>query len=108
MAAMWLFIVLLNMDLASSHQWIFWLDLLLMATLITLSAARFGLLALYSFFLFVAMCSGFPMTSDFSSWYAGSTLFVFVVIMSLAIYGYYASLAGQKIFEAKFLKDAES
>ena len=108
MAAMWLFIVLLNMDLASSHQWISWLDLLLMATLITLSAARFGLLALYSFFLFVAMSSGFPMTSDFSSWYAGSTLFVFVVIMSLAIYGYYTSLAGQKIFEAKFLKDAES
>jgi serine/threonine-protein kinase len=105
---MWLFIFLLNMDWASSHQWIFWFHLLLTATLITLAAARFGLLALYSCFLFAALSSGFPITSDFSSWYAGSTLFVFIMMMSLSIYGFYTSLAGQKIFETKFLKDVES
>jgi hypothetical protein len=105
-AAMWLFIVLV--DIANGDQWIFWLKLFLEATIITLAAARFGLLALYSFFLFVALSSGFPITSDFSSWYAGSTLFTFVVIMSLAIYGFYTSLAGRKVFEAKFLKDVES
>jgi hypothetical protein len=99
---------ILGIDLESSHHWILWLDLLLTATIITLAAARFGLLALYSFFLFSIVSSNFPITSDFSSWYAGSTLFVFVVIMSLAIYGFYTSLAGQKIFEAKFLKDVES
>lgn len=107
-AAMWLLIFLLDMDFASSHQWIFWLNSFLTATFITLAAARFGLLALYSFFLFSSMSYGFPMTSDFSSWYAGSTLFVLVVLMGLAIYGFYTSLAGQKIFEAKFLKDVES
>ena len=77
------------------------------ATFITLAAARFGLLALYSLLLFSYMSSGFPLTPDFSSWYAGSTLFVFVVIMGLAIYGFYTSLAGQRIFKAKFLKDVE-
>jgi len=107
-AAMWLFIFILNMDWASSHQWIFWFHLLLTATLITLAAARFGLLALYSCFLFAALGSGFPITSDFSSWYAGSTFFVCFVIMSLSIYGFYTSLAGQKIFEAKFLNGVES
>jgi hypothetical protein len=105
-AAMWLFIILV--DIANGDQWIFWLDLLLTATLITLATARFGLLALYSFFLYAALSTGFPITSDFSSWYAGSTLFVFVLLMSLAIYGFYTSLAGQKIFEAEFLKDVES
>jgi hypothetical protein len=29
------------------------------------------------------------------------------VLLGLAIYGFYISLAGQKIFEAKFLKDVE-
>jgi serine/threonine-protein kinase len=106
--AMWLFIFILNMDWASSHQWIFWFHLLLTATLITLAAARFGLLALYSCLLFAALSSGFPITSDFSSWYAGSTLFICFVVMGLSIYGFYTSLAGQKIFEAKFLNDVES
>jgi len=107
-AAMWLLIFILGIDLTNSHHWILWLDLLLTATFITLAAARFGLLALYSFFLFSALSSNFPITSYFSSWYAGSTFFVFVVLMSLAIYGFYTSLAGQKIFESKFLKDTES
>ena len=107
-SAMWLLIVILGIDLESSHHWILWLDLALTATIITLAAARFGLLALYSFFLFSVVSSTFPITSDFSSWYAGSTLFVFIVIMSLTVYGFYISLAGQKIFEAKFLKDVES
>ena len=107
-AGMWLFIFLLDIDFASSHQWSFWLNPFLTATILILAATRFGLLALYSCFLFAALVSGFPLTPDFSKWYAGSTLFVFVVIMSLAIYGFYISLAGQKIFEAKFLKDEES
>ena len=104
-AALWLVLFALY---AEGGPLVFWLKPLLMATLATIAAARFGLLALYSFFLFSALCRANPITSDFSSWYAGNTLFVFVVLMSLAIYGFYISLAGQKIFEAKFLKDVES
>lgn len=77
-------------------------------TVMTIAAARFGLLALYSFFLFSTLSRANPITSDFTNWYAGSTFFVFVVLMSLAIYGFYTSIAGQKIFEAKFLEDVES
>ncbi|HEX8369603.1 MAG TPA: hypothetical protein VF604_13750, partial [Pyrinomonadaceae bacterium] len=80
----------------------------LLVTLVTITVARFGLLAFYSYSLFVAISLGNPITSDFSSWYARSTLFPFVVIMSFAVYGFYTSLAGQKIFEAKFLNDVES
>jgi predicted Ser/Thr protein kinase len=104
-AAMWLFIFLLGMDLENSRQWVFWLEPLLTATFIMLAAARFGLLALYSCFLFTSLMRGFPITSNFSSWYAGNTLFVFVFIMSLAIYGFYTSLAGQPLLKGKLLED---
>jgi hypothetical protein len=77
----------------------------LTATLITLAAARFGLLALYSQLLFSYLSFGFPLTSDFSSWYAGNTLFIFVVLMGLAIYGFHTSLAGQSLLKGKLLED---
>ncbi|HZH29819.1 MAG TPA: serine/threonine-protein kinase [Pyrinomonadaceae bacterium] len=103
--ALWLFIFFLDLDFTSRHQWIFWLEAILTASFITLAAARFGLLALYSAFLFTALSRGFPLTSDFSSWYAGSTLFVFVVLIGLAIYGFYISLAGQPVFKGKVFGD---
>jgi Protein kinase domain len=105
MAAMWLIIFLTDVDFVRGHQWIVWLSLLLTATFITLAAARFGLLALYSLLLFSHLASGFPMTSDFSSWYAGSTLFIFVFLMGLSIYGFHTSLAGQPLFKGKLLED---
>ncbi len=109
-AALWLFF--LAPEFVSAVGYGAWLPFIiadvLAATVITIAVARFGLLALYACLLFEGLSFNHPITSDFSSWYAGSTLFVFVVIMGLAIYGFYTSLAGQKIFEAKFLKDVES
>jgi predicted Ser/Thr protein kinase len=104
-AATWILIFLLDIDFASIRQWMSWLGPLLTATFITLAAARFGLLALYSCFLFTTLSRSFPITSDFSSWYAGSTLLVFVVIMSFAIYGFYTSLAGQPLLKDTLLED---
>jgi hypothetical protein len=44
-------------------------------------------------------------TSDFSSWYFGNTIFSAVVLFSLAIYGFYTSLAGQPLLKAKLVED---
>jgi len=106
--ALWL--VLLAPDLVNAIN-VSWIPLpgdILMVTILTIAVARFGLLAFYSCFLFAGLSFSNPITSDFSCWYAGSTLFIFVVILSLAIYCYYTSLAGQKIFETKSLKNFES
>ena len=46
-----------------------------------------------------------PLPSDFSSWYAGTTFFLFVVIMGLAVFGFYTSLAGQRLFKGKLIAD---
>jgi serine/threonine-protein kinase len=107
-AAFWLIYLIPWLIGAIYGSWLPLVGGVLAATLVTIAVARFGLLALYIYFLFQALSFNHTITSDFSSWYAKNTLFVFVVIMSVAIYGFYTSLAGQKIFEAKFLKDVES
>lgn len=93
------------LEFASGDPWIVFLSPLLIATAMTVATARFGVLALYSYFLFHALSRANPITSDFSSWYAGSTLFVFVVLIGLAVFGFYTSLAGQPLFKGKLLQD---
>jgi hypothetical protein len=106
--ALWLLILAPNVVSAIYGSWLPLIGDVVLATLVTIAIARFGLLALYSYMLFFAVSFGNPITSDFSSWYARSTLFSFVVIMGFAAYGFYTSLAGQKIFETKFFRDVES
>lgn len=93
------------LEFASGDPWIVFLSPVLIATGMTVATARFGVLALYSYFFFHALSSANPITSDFSSWYAGSTFFVLAVLMGLAIHGFYTSLAGQRLFKSKLLQD---
>jgi serine/threonine-protein kinase len=58
---------------------------------------RFGLLATVVLLL-VRRLLVFPITADMSLWYAGSGIFAIVVIVALAGYGFYVSLAGRPLF----------
>jgi serine/threonine-protein kinase len=56
---------------------------------------HFGLLA-----LLVAMCvnnvlQAYPLTGHFSEWYAQPTIIVFMMVMALAVFGFYTSTAGK-------------
>jgi serine/threonine-protein kinase len=66
---------------------------------------RFGLVALacslFVNFLFPLV----PITTDFSAWYAGSTLFTLLAVLVLAGYAFHTSLGGQKVFQGKLLED---
>jgi len=44
-------------------------------------------------------------SSNTSAWYFSNTIVAAVVLLSLEIYGFYASLAGQNIFEEKLFGD---
>lgn len=46
----------------------------------------------------------FPITSDFSAWYAQGTIFVLVVYLALCGYGFHTSLGGQKVLAGKLLE----
>lgn len=49
------------------------------------------MMAQLTFFLSVV----YPMTTDFSAWYAPSTIFALVIALGLAIYGFYTSIGGR-------------
>ncbi|MBA4122683.1 MAG: serine/threonine protein kinase [Acidobacteria bacterium] len=108
MFVFWAIYFLINgLFFASGGHWIFWLAPALIGVINVICIARFGLLATVSFFVFFFLTFHNPITANVSSWYFGNTIFAAVVILGLAIYGFYTSLAGQKIFEAKFLNEVE-
>ena len=75
------------------------------AVFILLSAVvllRFGLLALIAYFVFGDFT---PLTSDFSAWYGGASLWTFLVVLAIAAYAFHTSLGGQKLFTGKLLEE---
>jgi len=65
---------------------------------------RFGLLALVFANLF-AHCLQFPLTADFSAWYAGTSLFVLGALAAVAVYGFRIALAGRPMLSGAVLDD---
>jgi serine/threonine protein kinase len=47
----------------------------------------------------------FPITTDFSAWYAGSAIFTLVCIVALTGYAFHTALAGRPLFKAGFLEE---
>jgi hypothetical protein len=74
------------------------------AAAVILVFLRFGLLALVFgnyFFHFLE----FPLTTDSSAWYAGTSLFLLLVLAALAVYGFRIALAGRPMFLGMRLED---
>jgi serine/threonine-protein kinase len=65
---------------------------------------RFGLLALV-FANYFDHCLQFPLTTDSSAWYAGTSLLVLVVLAAIAVYGFRIALAGKPAFSGDRLDD---
>jgi hypothetical protein len=58
---------------------------------------RFGFVALAVGIFTVDLLGSVPITTDWSSFYIGAPIFVFVLIAALAIWACYTALAGQKL-----------
>jgi len=65
---------------------------------------RFGLLA-WVFANYFGHMLQFPLTTDSSAWYAGTSLLVLVVLAAIAIYGFRIALAGRPMFSGMRLED---
>ena len=65
---------------------------------------RFGLLS-WVFANFFSHCLEFPLTTDSSAWYAGTSLFVLIVLATLAIYGFRIATAGRPLPSGAHLGD---
>jgi serine/threonine-protein kinase len=67
--------------------------------------SRFGMLAITVAQFVFFMIEFYPFTTDFSVWYAGVSIFALSVVTTLAVYGFYTSLAGEPLFRGHFLED---
>lgn len=65
---------------------------------------RFGVLTL-AFAYFFQHYTEFPLTSDFSAWYAGTVLVPLLILAGLAVYGFRTALAGRPAFGALKLEE---
>jgi Protein kinase domain len=75
------------------------------ATIYVIALNRYGLLALLSSLFFFHLWVFFPITSEFSAWYAGDFVLALVMLLGLAAYGFYTSLGDQKVFRGQLLQD---
>jgi serine/threonine-protein kinase len=67
---------------------------------------RYGLLMLMVMAIFTTL-TNYPYSTNLSAWYATNSLIVLGLGCALALYGFYTSLAGQKLFRGGFLQDSE-
>ena len=98
-------IVVLVVFLASGGASV--IDLILIAIVGAISVAslwRYGLLAMVSLVFFSGL-GDFPITTNFTAWYATVFVMYLAVMVAVAVYGFYTSLAGQKPFGGKFLEE---
>jgi hypothetical protein len=72
---------------------------------VVINLLRFGVVALASSLFVNFLFPLVPITTDFSAWYAGSTLFTLLAVLALAVYAFHTSLGGQKVFAGKFLEE---
>ena len=75
------------------------------ALLLVLVLYRFGLLAMISALFLFHLWVFFPITTEFTAWYATDFTIGLAICVALAVYGFYTSLAGQPLFGGKLLQD---
>ena len=98
----WIFLTVIE----SGVPGVGWITAGLVATISLVVLARFGLLAGVAYGVCYQMIRDCPITSDFTAWYGGGTLFALGVVVAICGYGFYTSLGGQKVFAGKsFLGD---
>ena len=77
-----------------------------LATLIIFVTFRFGVVALISFLMAITI-PNLPVTTELSAWYASEFVMFALVLVGLAVFGFYTSTAGQKLWQGKLLGDGD-
>jgi hypothetical protein len=75
------------------------------ATLAVLALVRYGLLGLAAFVAVDGLLVNTPITTDFSAWYAGYGAAFGLVVLALALWGFWSARGGGPLFGAAGLDD---
>jgi serine/threonine-protein kinase len=104
--ALWLIMAsIVVLAFAASGPWTGWITPIVIASLYTIGAVRFGLLTMMATQLFFDLTFHFPITSDLSSWYGGTTIFSLAIMVPLLAYAFYISLGGQTLLRPGVLSE---
>jgi hypothetical protein len=106
----WLAVVLLALFSAAGYytgNWQVSVMHILQFGLPAVAMTRYGLvaLALASANFAILALGNFPVTLNVSVWYAGIGLAPLVAVLALAVFAFYTSLGGQKVFQGSLLED---
>jgi hypothetical protein len=100
-----LILTILNLGSSGENFWVALPFALIVVALSLIVLIRFGLLALFVFNVYSSLLSLLPVTLDFSRWYIGRSLFLLLILIGLAVYGFRAALAGRPAFNIAGLED---
>lgn len=78
---------------------------MLSALLVVWVLYRHGLLAMISALFFLHFMVFYPITSEFSAWYAGDYVLVLIISLALVGFAFYTSLAGESLFRGALPDD---
>jgi serine/threonine-protein kinase len=87
--------------LGSDYPWIDASTWTLIYAVAAIVVFRFGFVALAVGLFVTDMLLNVPLTLDFSSWYASTTLLPLLSVAALAVWGFYNALAGQKLWKTE-------
>jgi hypothetical protein len=85
--------------LSGGHPWIAVPVWLAIYSIAALAVVRFGLVALATGVFTANVLLNLPLTLDVSIWYAGTSLAVLLSFVAIAVWGFYTSLAGRKLWK---------
>jgi serine/threonine-protein kinase len=89
----------------ANEPWIGTLVATAVVVAFVLCAARFGPLALMATFTVFHVWVFYLVTPNLTAWYATGFILVSITLLSIAIYSFYISLGGQKIFSGKLFEE---
>jgi hypothetical protein len=104
----WLAVILFTLICVALYvpdHWQFVVAWFLVFGLLGVAMMRYGLVMLASAMLLSYGLQNFPVTLDFSVWYAGTGLAPLVLLLALAVFAFYTSLGGQKVFKGSLLEE---
>jgi hypothetical protein len=76
----------------------------LASSLVLVGLLRFGVLPVVVLFFVPMSPQSFPLTTDLSAWYSGSTVFAVAIVLALTAYAFHTAVAGRPLFKAAFLE----
>lgn len=103
-AAIWLLLLVVNIFGSQTQSTLELVAGGLVLSTFVLVAARFGVLAMISLWVFLDIINR-PITTELSAWYATEFILYAVLLIGLAIFGFYTSTAGQKLWTGKLFEE---